>query len=295
MQKGEKIKVIYIMGLGRSGSTLLERIIGVADNVWPLGEIRSLKDYVNRNDPTKPSKKNFFGESGSPLDRSFFWSPVVKKIKQDNLFMFDKHNKFSVRRLIKILTKKEPIGDEEKIMNLILKRSREVENENVEYLLDTSKLISRLLFLKNHKNIDLYVIHLVRDARGAINSFEKVGVGWFRILGRWIKNNLFISLFIKRKFDKTRFIHLSYDKFVKQPEKYLDLINRKFGTNIDTNNYLEYVQKKQTYSISGNKMRAKQLTELKYDQDWREKMPTWKKIFLTIITYPFNKIWVHYE
>lgn len=294
MSEQEKIKVIYIVGLGRSGSTLLERIVGGADNVWPLGEIRSLKDYVNKNDPRKPEKKNFFDESGAPLDKSFFWSPVVRKIKQDNLTMFDKHHKFGPGKLLKSLFKKDYVGDEEEILRLILKRAQEVKNKDIEYLLDASKLISRLLYLRNHKNIDLYVIHLVRDARGTINSFEKIGVGWFRILGRWIKNNIFISCFIKKKFDKSRFIHLSYDNFAKQPERYLGLINKKLDTNIDLDNYLKKVQEKQTYSISGNSMRGKELNKIKYDQGWKKTMPAWKKLLLTIVTYPFNKFWVYY-
>ena len=51
--------------------------------------------------------------------------------------------------------------DEGEVMNLILKRAKEMESEKIEYLLDASKLISRLLYLNNQRNIDLYVIHLV--------------------------------------------------------------------------------------------------------------------------------------
>jgi hypothetical protein len=295
MREKEKIKVIYIAGLGRSDSTLLERIIGGADNVWPLGEIRSLKDYVYKNDPQKPDKKNFFDESGQPLERSTFWKPIVEEIKQKNLKIFDKHHKSGFEKLIKISGKEKNKKDEGEVMNLILKRAKEMESEKLEYLLDASKLISRLLYLNNQRNIDLYVIHLVRDGRGTINSFKKVGVAWYRILGRWIKNNFFISVFIKRKIDKNKFFHLSYDHFTQTPEKYLELINKKFGTNIDLDNYLKKVKEKQTYSISGNSMRSKPLTEIKNDQQWKEKMPAWKKILLTVITYPFNKVWVYYE
>ena len=284
MQEEGKIKVIYIVGLGRSGSTLLERIIGGADNVWPLGEIRSLKEYV---------EKDLVEESGEKMSNSTFWSPVVKRIKSLDLEMFDKYNRFNLKRLIKTLRGKENVKDEEKILKLILNRAKELEGEEVDYLLDASKLISRFLLLRNQKNIDLYVIHLVRDGRGVINSFEKNGISWFRTLGIWIKNNLFISLFIKNIVDEEKIIHLSYDRFTKNPEKYLDIINRKFGTNIDLNNYLKKVREKKTYSISGNSMRSKQLNEIKRDQQWKKIMPLWKKFLLTILVYPFNKIWVY--
>jgi len=286
MREDKKIKVIYILGLGRSGSTLLERIIGGADNVWPLGEIRSLKEYIERDR---------IEESGEKMSDSKFWSPVVKNIKSLDLEIFDKHKSFNLKRLVKTLRKKENLKDEEKILQLILNRAKELESEEVDYLLDASKLISRFLLLRNQKNIDLHVVHLVRDGRGVINSFEKIGVNWFRILGRWLKNNLFISIFMKRMIDKRKFVHLSYDLFTKDPEKYLNIVNKKLGTNIDLNNYLKKSEKKQTYSISGNSMRSKPLAEIKNDQQWKKMMPAWKKTLLTVITYPFNKVWVYYE
>src|SRR6056297_1250552 len=291
----EKIKVIYIVGIGRSGSTLLERIIGGVDKVWPLGEIRSLKDYIEKRNSSRFSQKKFLDEDGKPVEESFFWSPIYKEIKEKKLKLFDKHHKFGVKKFFKTIKQKKYSGDEEKVLRLVMERAQEVEGGDVDYLLDASKIISRLTLLSKQKNIELYVIHLVRDGRGVINSFAKNGESWIKILIRWIINNLFINFFIKPRIEKEKFIQLSYELFSQDPKKYLEEINRKFGLDIDLDNYLAKANQKKTYCISGNKMRSQDISEIKADQAWKKNLSFFKKMFLTILIYPFNKIWVYNE
>ena len=67
----EKIKVIYLTGMGRSGGTLLGRILGNTSETIYVGELRSfwnkgiIRDY-------KCSCENWFSKCE-------FWSKVVNK------------------------------------------------------------------------------------------------------------------------------------------------------------------------------------------------------------------------
>ena len=66
----KKIKILYITGTGRSGSTLLNRLLDLHPRIFGVGEIFHLDAYYMHND---------LCSCGQPVRECPIWSRVVKK------------------------------------------------------------------------------------------------------------------------------------------------------------------------------------------------------------------------
>ena len=65
--------VIYIAGYGRSGSTLLERILNCNKKLFALGEIANLLSLINDRDS--------LCSCGRYIYQCEFWSNIIRDIK----------------------------------------------------------------------------------------------------------------------------------------------------------------------------------------------------------------------
>jgi len=292
----KKVKVIYIIGSWRSGSTLLDRVLGSANNSFNVGELMGLEDYVLERDLISTGKKVFIDNTGNTLRKSPFWSDVVREIEENNYDMYNRYLKIPKKDYIKIIFNQAfrvKKFDDDKIFESILKKAKKVKGENVEYIIDSSKSLKRLASLKESNKIDLSVIHLIRDARGNINSYEKSGNNWFFAFKKWVIYNFLVSKYLNKNFKKEKTIRLSYDLFAQNPQKYIEKLNLKFDLLIDQNNYIDTINNSNYYGFCGNKMGKNKISSIKYDRGWENRMSMCKRIFLWIITFPFNKIWVY--
>lgn len=64
----DKIKVIYISGIGRSGSTLLDLLISTNDSVFSVGEIYKYNEL---------KKRNIECSCGNKFNKCIFWKNFV--------------------------------------------------------------------------------------------------------------------------------------------------------------------------------------------------------------------------
>src|SRR5690606_41764042 len=95
---------------------------------------------------------------------NFDGAEVVSKFKM--VKKKERHN-----NIPKLLFNKRPDNEYLKIQNHIFKTITILSPK--EWLLDSSKYISRYLLLKQSKQINIKGIYVVRDVRGVINSFNK--------------------------------------------------------------------------------------------------------------------------
>jgi len=172
------------------------------------------------------------------------------------------------------------------------------------HISDSSKDLRRLYELVQDPQInnkDLIVIHLVRDGRGYVYSFQKnsrkkLGLkvkGTLYLISEWVMLNVLIKVIIFKY--KLKSINVSYDQFAKNSKKTIDLINRKTGTNIDADNLIVNMANKPYHLVAGNQMRFESINEIKYDEKWSNVFSLSKRIFLSVILYPFNKKWVYFD
>jgi len=245
----EEINVIYIVGLGHSGSTLLDLIIGSSKKCIGLGELDGLREFIRGK-----------GESdrGNKAAESKFWSPVAKKFCEEEIKPYNLSMKKNFEVLLHMLLG-FPVKDRyktQKLFKKIFKRAKE-EKPTIKYILDSSKDERHLVYLNENENINVKVIHLIRDGRGVVNSHERRGLNWFEAFSKWLLRTLWTKLYLNR-IDKERKITVSYDLFAQKPKKYIKKINKEFNLDINEDNFIEEVNKEPSYRFAGNAMRNKE-------------------------------------
>ena len=175
-------KVVFILGIGRSGSTMLDLMLGSHSQGFSLGEISKLPQIYRR----KPTPAAF-----CPSDS--FWPDHFSQEDAKQLALG-----LSGRRLHSYIPLRlerwvrERIGKDNifKPYSLLLKRIQ----KNV--LIDSSKYpnwVTRQLDAREFREglLQAYVIHAVRDGRAVLNSYlriypektvEKLSQRWLRNL-----------------------------------------------------------------------------------------------------------------
>ena len=76
----EPVKLIYVLGWGHSGSTLLGLALGSADNVVSVGEIVFF-DYYRDRRPHPKVLREFLCTCGVSFDRCPFWCSVLRGLE----------------------------------------------------------------------------------------------------------------------------------------------------------------------------------------------------------------------
>lgn len=284
------IKLIYIVGYGHSGSTLLNLILGSSKKVYSLGEMASLKYCLE-----KTFVKRFFENRkllctcGNDFFSCEFWRDLKNNINSKALY-HPGINKFLL--FLSIILKVKKDFEEEKLFEILLKKAKKFKTEEVEYLLDSSKDPFRLLYLKMIKNIDLTVLYVIRDGRGVINSCEKTGVSTIRTFIFWVLTNLIIRI-MAYTFPKEKFYPISYDLFVNNLNEYIKIMNKRMKLNIDVENLIKNINNQKYHNFHGNIMGWKAIDSIHYDQSWIKRMSIRKQKLLSLLTLLPNIKWVY--
>ncbi len=306
-----KSKIIYIVGGGHSGSTLLSLLIGSSDNVFSLGEVYYFNSY---NEPeSDPELFSYFKNQctcGKIFGKCEFWNKINKNFEHSieltrkiSIFEFIK-TIWNMISPFKILFQfKLKNGDDNIFFNAIDKVVTDSDTE-CDYLLDSSKDPRRLARMKETVGVEnIFVIHLVRDGRGYVASYNSKdkprAMQWglkvqnFFTTGiRWMAINIITSMYLKKYQFKS--IQISYDLFCNNPQDYIDVLNKKLNLNI-SNQYIEKINNSVYHDIHGNWMRNKKIKSIIGDKSWERDLSLLKRIILGVLMYPVNKRFVLHD
>jgi hypothetical protein len=162
-------RVLYIGGIGRSGSTLLERLLGQIDGVQTLGETVHLW--------LRGVKRNEKCGCGQPFHECPFWRQVGEtafggwSVEQADEMVRLRGEVDRMRRIPWILAKPGP--DVERYADAfraIYAAVRETSGATV--IVDSSKH-SSLAYCLRTQNLDFRALHVVRDPRAVAYSWSK--------------------------------------------------------------------------------------------------------------------------
>jgi Sulfotransferase family len=160
-------RVLYIGGLGRSGTTLVERVLGELPGVCALGEVVHLWQRDLRDDE-RCGCGNRFAECG-------FWQTVGKAA-------FEGWDQVDVDRVLALHKATERTRHIPLLALGLLKRkatelasyyARVYEAAGAQVVLDSSKHSALAHCLRYAPDLDLRVVHMVRDARGVAYSWTR--------------------------------------------------------------------------------------------------------------------------
>ncbi|RLJ70436.1 sulfotransferase family protein [Hydrogenivirga caldilitoris] len=298
-----KIKVIYIAGEGRSGSTLLERILGQHPDIFAAGELIHIWE------------RSFIENQLCSCGKSFSDCDVWQRITENfvsNIKTFEPkeiikaiENTSRMRHYLlgKNLKNKDSVFLNDVYYNLYNAIKRYT---NKDFIIDASKHPVFAHILTQNTKINLYVIHLIRDARGVAYSWNKKKIrpeiiGKIEYMPRYsiFRSAIYWNLIKKVALNlkgKTNYIQIRYEDLVKYPEKTLKEIFNFLGVKNNLDNFVDrsngkvFVNLQTNHTVSGNPFRFKTgNVELKPDQSWQNSFPFYKKFIVTLLTYPYLK------
>jgi UDP-N-acetylglucosamine transferase subunit ALG13 len=169
------VRVLFVAGWGRSGSTLLDRMLGQVPGVFSAGELRDI------------------WERGVVEDRlcgcgeAFHSCPVWRKVGETAFGGWDELDLRAVQRLRQRLdrpwsvpqllgSRVSPSWDRDVVAyRAILARLYPAiaEVTGAQVIVDSSKIATFALLLRGIPGLDLRTVHLVRDPRGVVHSWRK--------------------------------------------------------------------------------------------------------------------------
>ena len=298
------LSVLYIGGMGRSGSTLLERLVGQLPDVCNLGEVVSLvRRGIVANERcgcgdlfhdcpfwTQVGDVAFGGWDAVDVDRMDFLLRRVDDVRYTPLMLLPRAGRAFDRRR----------GEYTEFFHRLYGAAAQVSGATV--IVDSSKKTSLVYALSHEPRLKLRLLHLLRDPRGVAYAWTKV-VQRPEISDRveymprfnttymsalWNGHNLLLAALRLRK---VQTLTKTYEQFVTDPG----------ATLADVANLLELpaapvdfvsadgrtVELRQTHSVAGNPMRFQSGTiTLRYDDAWRAKMSTRGRRWVTALTLP---------
>ncbi len=230
----ERKKVIYIAGLGHSGSTILDMSLGTLPGVVGLGELKTILDDHSRN--RQYTSVCSCGKKATDCD-------IWKEVPQ--LFEGKHSDPEKIDAIIALL--EEKYGK-----NCILTDSSKNSNNYLKYL---------------HEKHDPTVIYLTRDVRSWCYSRHlATGKPVVYFILRWLLENLKLRRQLRKMGLKT--FNAGYEELALFPEHVLKRIASDAGLAYSDDMLSPAMTK--SHIISGNVARADELkrSSWKYDARW---------------------------
>lgn len=299
----EKVKVLYIGGYSRSGSTLLSLLLDQTEGFVAVGELWDIwrRSFV---------EKQLTG-TGQPFDECPFWTKVVANafgsfdavdVHAMQTLRDSVQNNRHIPQLIfpslRTSQYKMDLGEYAAILDSLYSAIHTVSGSRV--IVDSSKVPTYAFLLNEIAGVDLHIVHLVRDSRATAYSWQRKKVRpeihWktqymaqynpFRSSSEWIiMNGLF--RFLPR--DSVNYIMVRYEDLVQKPRETLSFITQQVGEGTATLPLLHNssVRMGPNFTVSGNPDRFKKgEVQIRPDKEWQEKMAFQQKLLVASLTWP---------
>jgi Sulfotransferase family len=296
----EKVRIVYVAGSGRSGSTVLGQVLGAIPNWAFCGELRQGFSILAAN--------NLCG-CGAPAQACDFWRAVVEHA-------FDGFDRDMIERasyltqrvslhrhsLVHLSPLKAPAFVRETaeyadIVTQVYQGIRSVSGCDV--IVDSSKIPSYYFILKQADQLDIKVAHIVRDSRAVVYSNQRKKYDPSNTWGReyllqqglaltavaWNLKNAFISSAIARGDES---VLLRYEDFVAAPDKALrqvvDLVDPEQSPPPIRGGQLEVGTQ---HTLGGNPVKFRTgPVQLRLDDEWQSMMGQGHRVLVTGLTWP---------
>jgi hypothetical protein len=295
------LKVIYIAGWGRSGSTLLDDTLGQIDGWFACGEVSLIWHDVLCRCDALPAKCEF-------------WGPVLR----ETLARHPEHEPTSLRalqgrwldrnpsRLLTIAREARrnglggghPLRVYARVLADLYEISAEAAGASV--LVDSSKGAPLAYLAAKLTGSEVYLVHLVRDPRACAHSVSKKKLKRTdppRFHGRmgpvasslgWLGRNAIIETLIRWE-QGDRYLRLRYEDFADRPRGAVHAICAMVDEAPASLPFLDEssVADRANHSIAGNPPTvADGVVRIRRDDQWRTRMSARSRRLATLAAAP---------
>jgi len=301
----DKKKILLITGSGRSGSTLLSKLLNEIEGSFNVNEL--VFTHLNGVERDYPCN------TGDKFSESPIWLKIMEAYRQKNdinLLKYEPHRIPNTRKLVR--AQLSPFYKTDEATNQYFKDYQQAikdlyhsifEATGAEMVIDSSKIAPFVNVVAQMEEFEIYVLHLVRDPRAVAYSWQKTikrtdveaGTNLFmekrtpqRSSIRWQLVNKFAES-LKEK-DHLHYHYLKYEDFAKQPAKHLAEILQLLGKSpneIPVNDN-QITLKAIDYGIWGNPnvRQQKDVVRVRYDDTYKQKLSFNARLTSTVWSMP---------
>ncbi|MCB0195448.1 MAG: sulfotransferase [Anaerolineae bacterium] len=299
--ESDNLKVLFIAGSGRSGSTILHSILGQIDGFLAVGELRYIWE--------RGLIKNQLCGCGVPLRECEMWNSVMTEAfggidQVDAKTMSQITESFRIKDMPLSLLPNVRDKHRQRLNGYL----SDLENfywaiqstTGSRVIIDSSKNPSYGYVLQMIPTIDMYILHVIRDSQAVAYSWSKVK--YFEPGHRmarkspltsalqWDAHNLTAEIFLKQEVG--RYMQLRYEDFVINPQASVEAIVNLIGENGATLPFSapDIVQlQRVNHSVFGNPVRFQNgPVRLRVDSRWQSKMSQKDKLTVKTLTWPLR-------
>lgn len=296
--EGDRIDVVYIAGAGRSGSTLLNQMLGSSDKAFSVGELHQIWTLG-------------FGENrqcscGQSFRACDFWNSVMDaafggmdKVPLQRILSLQGRLK-RVRAIPVVVQPLRPAAlsrQLEEYGHVLAQLYRGIQKTARRRLLvDSSKQSPYGLLLASRPDIRLRAIHLVRDSRAVAFSWTRVkqrSVGSKDIMRRrspltsarsWSWVNSVIGLLA---FKADAYTRMRYEDLAEDPAKVLASLAQRLDLTAPSPDESNTVELPANHMVGGNPVRFTHgSVTIRRDDEWIGAMRSEDKHKVTLLTWP---------
>lgn len=294
----KKVKVAYIAGWGRSGSTLLDSVLGQTAGFFSGGELFRLWDYG--------LQRGGICGCGELLTECSTWRAIYQEAFGDidhfnpQLLVDWRERNVKTNSILtvrsnlqKLVTNQDPV-----LPMLDAFYCSIATTTNSAVIIDSSKHPMYAALLTLLPSIELYLIHLVRHPAAVAFSWKRKKImpdtnQHFRIRSAaetafyWDVWNLGIS-YIHRRVG-IKYLRLRYEDFIQSPQRSLQDVYDFLGESVEimpVNSHREF-QMNVNHTVVGNPMKFKRGTiQLQLDSEWETALTRLDKGTVSLLTWP---------
>jgi len=289
-------RLLYVGGVGRSGSTLLELLLAQTSGVCGVGEIYAL--WARRSDP------GAMCGCGQKLSDCPLWRGVLADLGADPERLYAQQQRVDRTRYAPLLvapTMWPPFARRMRSYLTVLEDlyGAVATRTASSVVIDSSKRPANALLLRRLRTVDLRVVHLVRDGRAVAYSWTRlrdteprpdpspmVRYSPARICLRWSMYNLAFS---GLRLLGVPVLRLHYEDLVADPREALSHVAAFAGIDCD----LEFLKDttaqvdRHAHTVTGNPVRfARGRIDLVPDEEWRTALPRGKRLAVSLLSWP---------
>jgi hypothetical protein len=298
-------KVVYIMGHGYSGSTLLTFLLGTHPQIATIGELG-----IAPRAKQEMSPEEYLCSCRAPVRDCEFWQRVSREMAErgHKFDIWDADLDFRVHDggLADVLLRavqRGPLLEAARTAGLSLIPGARRERDRIaarigslaeivagikgcDTFLDSSKRPERATLMQRSGDFDMRVIHLVRDGRAVSwSSMKHLGIGPEDAARSWLADN-HGSEHARRYFPPNRWMTLRYEDLCKDPDATLARLHGFIGIP-STNGYHKF--RVIDHHIIGNQMRLSSTSEIRLDESWKQALTPEQMTTIDHLVAPLNR------
>lgn len=308
MTTEQRVKVLFIMGWGRSGSTIISNVLGSETGFVAAGEVAFLWESGFLSDDRRCG-------CGDTVFRCSFWYEVLTQtsftrdgaLSLPTAFADFADSYLRTRSTFRLLLPQhfQARGFPEFVAAVDALYSAIASTSSARVVIDSSKKPSHAAILRHLPNVDPYFLHLVRDPRAVAHSWRRQRIdpgrpdreymsqhGASNSTLQWLVRNSMSSAVSATAPERSAL--LMYEDFAAAPMSTIRAISHFVGEDGDTSSFLDdrTTQLDLNHTLWGNPSRFEVgPVSIRPDDEWRRCVPKWQQAFIGLLTLSHRRVY----